>query len=94
MADQTIVTEREFVTNGTRIPAGKLSTQDIQDLVTVPADKKGDKMRHLTAEEAAAVQEDLMRRQQHYQRYTRGITERHSTIQDAGKVSMGGGSGE
>lgn len=91
MAD-SIVTERDFVTNGQRIPAGKLSTQDLQDLMQVPADKSGNKMRHITEDEAKAVQEDLMRRQAKYQSYTRGITEKHTITQDAGKIAMGGSS--
>jgi len=88
MAD-SIVTERDFVTNGQRIPAGKISTDDLRDLMTVP--EKGGKLRHISEEEAKEVQQDLLRRQAHYQKYTRGITEKHSITQDAGKVSMGGG---
>lgn len=89
MAD-TIVTDRDYVTNGQRVPAGKLSTQDLQDLMTVPVGPKGEKTRHITEDEAKQVQEDLLRRQAQYQKYTRGITERHEHTQDAGKIAMGG----
>lgn len=85
----TIITERDFHTNGIRIPAGKLSTDDLRDLLTVPAGKGAP--RHITEEEAKDVQQDLLRRQGRYQQYTKGITERHEVIGNGGTMAVGGG---
>jgi hypothetical protein len=88
MSDR-IITDRPFTTNGQTIPAGEVSTEMLQEILTVPT--KGNQTRHITEDEAKDVQQDLIRRQKHYNSYTRGITERHEHIQDSGKMAVGGG---
>lgn len=81
----TIVTDRPFVTNGVTIPAGKISTDDIKELMHGPRGGV------LTDEQAKEVQADLLDRQKRYNAYTVGIHERHEIMHDSGSMAMGGG---
>lgn len=83
MAD-TIHLDREYTTNGTRIPAGQVSTDDLRNLI------RSEKGTPITEEEAKAVKDDLLRRQARYAEYSKGITERHENVKDAGSMSVGG----
>lgn len=84
MAD-TIHLDREYSTNGIRIPAGKVSTDDLRDLM------KDDKGNHISEDEAKSVQQDLLRRQAKYAQYSRGIHERTEYTHDSGSMAVGGG---
>ena len=83
MAD-TIHLDREYTTNGIRIPAGKVSTDDLRALMV---NGKGE---HISEAEAKDVVQDLLSRQGKYAEYSRGIHERHDNIKDAGSMSVGG----
>lgn len=87
MAD-TIVTEHDFTTNGVVIPAGKVSTDDLQANVRV-MDANG-KSRNITEPEAKAMQDDLLRRQQERNRYLSGIHEKRTYTKDSGSMGVGG----
>lgn len=84
----SIFLDREFVTNGARIPAGKVTTEDLRDLM------KDDNGVHITEEQAKSVQQDLLRRQARYAVYSKGVHERTEYAKDSGSMAMGGGSGE
>lgn len=84
MAD-SIHLEREYSTNGVVFKPGQLSTDEIRDRLRGP---KGGVM---TEEAAQEVQKDIIRRQEKYAQYSKGIHERHEHLQDAGSIAMGGG---
>ena len=84
MAD-SIYLDREFTTNGRTIPAGKISTDDLRDIMV---DDKGE---HISEAQAKDVQQDLLSRQARYAVYSKGIHERQEHIQDSGKMAVGGG---
>lgn len=73
MAD-TIHLDRDFSTNGVVIPAGKVSTDDLQSAFNID-----------TAA-AKAMQDDLLRRQGKYAEYSKGIHERHEYSQNGGSI--------
>lgn len=83
MAD-SIYLDRPYATNGTTIPEGKVSTEDLRDLL------KNENGEHISEEEAKKVQQDLLRRQSQYSQYSKGIHERRERVHDAGSVSVGG----
>lgn len=83
MAD-SIYLDRDYATNGVVIPAGKVSTDDLRDLL------KNENGEHISEAEAKAAQQDLMQRQGKYAQYSKGIHERRERISNAGSVSVGG----
>jgi hypothetical protein len=76
--------DRDYSTNGIKIPAGKISTDDLRELI------KDDKGNHITEEEAKSVQQDLLRRQGTYAAYAKGIHERREVTHDSGSMAVGG----
>lgn len=84
MAD-SISLDRDFFTNGVKIPAGTINTSDLRDIM--PRDNKGEP---ISEAEAKAMAQDLLRRQGKHQQYMKGIHESTRVTSDAGTIAMGG----
>lgn len=78
---ETIYLDRDYSTNGTLIPAGKVSTDDLK--ANFKLDDDG----------AKAMVQDLLRRQAKYSEYSKGITERHEHMHDSGTMAVGNNEG-
>ena len=85
MAD-SISLDREFFTNGVRIPAGKISSDELRDIM--PRDAKGEP---ISEADAKLMVQDLLRRQGKHQAYMKGIHESTRVTSDAGSIAMGDG---
>jgi hypothetical protein len=84
----TIHLDRDFYTNGTTIPAGAVTSDDLRQLMPVG---EGDKRRSMTDDEVKSVQQDLLRRQAKHVTYMKGIHERHEHTHNSGSMAVGGG---
>lgn len=83
MAD-TFLTNIDFQTNGTNIPKGEVSVEQLRDTLR---DAKGNPISLGAAE---SVLSELKQREAKHQEYMRGIHIKHEHMANAGTMAVGG----